>query len=230
MKTKKVILRRMTALYVVFFVVIALGIVRSFAESGDTVHVGFNDGWNNTMTAPDSDNVGFIYELRTTRGTAYDIPVCGGGTDSVTVCARPALLDIRVEMPDGEQTTGMSSNTYAGLYIVLAALLYGSIFVILFIVIGSLRRSIRRDDVFQKSNIALTRTIGILLIAASLLFSLASWLEAKAAAPYFANGPYVIDTSFPFNMGEIMLGVLIFIIAEIFSISSMLSEEQKLTI
>ena len=124
MKTKKVILRRMTVLYVVFFVVIALGIVRSFAESGDTVHVGFNDGWNNTMTAPDSDNVGFIYELRTVRGTAYDIPVCGGGTDSVMVCARPALLDIKVEMPDGEQTTGMSSNTYAGLYVVLAALLY----------------------------------------------------------------------------------------------------------
>lgn len=133
-------------------------------------------------------------------------------------------------MPDGVSLGGFAFNSYSITYGILAMLIYAAIFVILFVIIGSLRKSIRNDDVFRKSNIALTRAIGILLIAASLLFSLMSWLEARAAAPYFAGSPYAINTAFPFNFGEIIMGVLIFIIAEIFSISSSLSEEQKLTI
>ena len=57
-----------------------------------------------------------------------------------------------------------------------------------------------------------------------------SWLEARAAAPYFAGSPYAFILAFRFKFGEIIMGVLFFIIAEIFSISSTLSEEQKLTI
>ena len=89
---------------------------------------------------------------------------------------------------------------------------------------------LRKAEQSAEASADLLQAIGILLIAASLLFSLMSWLEARAAAPYFAGSPYAINTAFPFNFGEIIMGVLIFIIAEIFSISSTLSEEQKLTI
>ena len=213
MKSKKTILRRITTLYVVFFVVIAFGIVRTVSRfSGEDFNTGRNDARRMVAAArmADGRNVELMYDLRVaTSTTGFDIPIYRNAADSVTMYARPSLLDLEAVMPAGSSSGTSAFNSF---------------------IIGSLRKSIRNDDVFRKSNIALTRAIGILLIAASLLFSLMSWLEARAAAPYFAGSPYAINTAFPFNFGEIIMGVLIFIIAEIFSISSTLSEEQKLTI
>lgn len=234
MKSKKIILRRITTLYVVFFVVIVFGLVRTVSRfSGEDFNTGKNDA--RRMAAEESSsgdrNVELIYELPTATSTMdFDIPIYSDEADGITMYARPALLDVKAAMPAGVSLGGISFNSYSLVYSLLATLIYGAIFVILFIIIGSLRKSIRNDDVFNKSNIALTRAIGILLIAASLLFSLMSWIEARAVAPYFAESPYHINTAFPFNFGEIIMGVLIFIIAEIFSISSSISEEQKLTI
>ena len=228
MKSKKTILRRITTLYVVFFVVIAFGIVRTVSRfSGED----FNTGRNDARRMVAGRNVELMYDLRVaTSTTGFDIPIYRNAADSVTMYARPSLLDLEAVMPAGSSSGTSAFNSYSIVYGLLAMMTYAAIFVILFVIIGSLRKSIRNDDVFRKSNIALTRAIGILLIAASLLFSLMSWLEARAAAPYFAGSPYAINTAFPFNFGEIIMGVLIFIIAEIFSISSTLSEEQKLTI
>ena len=228
MKSKKTILRRITTLYVVFFVVIAFGIVRTVSRfSGED----FNTGRNDARRMADGRNVELMYDLRVaTSTTGFDLPIYRNAADSVTMYARPSLLDLEAVMPAGSSSGPSPFNSYSIVYGLLAMMTYAAIFVILFVIIGSLRKSIRNDDVFRKSNIALTRAIGILLIAASLLFSLMSWLEARAAAPYFAGSPYAINTAFPFNFGEIIMGVLIFIIAEIFSISSTLSEEQKLTI
>lgn len=234
MKSKKIILRRITTLYVVFFVVIVFGIIQTVSRfSGEDFNTGRNDARRMVAAEKmeDGRNVELLYELRVaTSTTDFDIPIYRNDADSVTLQARPALLDLVAVMPDGVSLGGFAFNSYSITYGILAMLIYAAIFVILFVIIGSLRKSIRNDDVFRKSNIALTRAIGILLIAASLLFSLMSWLEARAAAPYFAGSPYAINTAFPFNFGEIIMGVLIFIIAEIFSISSSLSEEQKLTI
>ncbi|HIW97798.1 MAG TPA: DUF2975 domain-containing protein [Candidatus Tidjanibacter gallistercoris] len=234
MKSKKIILRRITTLYVVFFVVIVFGIIQTVSRfSGEDFNTGRNDARRMVAAEKmeDGRNVELLYELRVaTSTTDFDIPIYRNDADNVTLRARPALLDLVAVMPDGVSLGGFAFNSYSITYGILAMLIYAAIFVILFVIIGSLRKSIRNDDVFRKSNIALTRAIGILLIAASLLFSLMSWLEARAAAPYFAGSPYAINTAFPFNFGEIIMGVLIFIIAEIFSISSSLSEEQKLTI
>ena len=234
MKSKKIILRRITTLYVVFFVVIVFGIIQTVSRfSGEDFNTGRNDARRMVAAEKmeDGRNVELLYELRVaTSTTDFDIPIYRNDADNVTLRARPALLDLVAVMPDGVSLGGFAFNSYSITYGILAMLIYAAIFVILFVIIGSLRKSIRNDDVFRKSNIALTRAIGILLIAASLLFSLMSWLEARAAAPYFAGSPYAINTAFPFNFGEIIMGVLIFIIAEIFSISSTLSEEQKLTI
>ena len=97
-------------------------------------------------------------------------------------------------------------------------------------ILASLRRSIRTDTGFQRSNVVRTRLIGVLLIAASLLFSLSSWIECRAVASYFAGSQYALNTSFPFDFTEIITGVLILVMAEVFVIGNSLSEEQKLTI
>lgn len=234
MKSRKVILRRVTALYVIFFVVIAAGVVRTVSRfSGEDFNTGINDA-RRMRAASNTDggrSMELLYEVRLATSNAdFCLPVYRNGDDSVTIYARPVVFDLRADSPEGEQVFGSLPKRYGMIAVGVATLAYVAIFVILLVVINSLRRSIRRDDVFRKSNISLTRAIGILLICASLLFSLASWIDARAVAPYFEGGPYAVNTAFQFNFSEIMLGVLIFIIAEVFSISSSLSEEQKLTI
>lgn len=233
MKSKKTILRRITVLYIIFFAVIAFSIVRSFSRfSGDDFNTGRNDAKRMIKKEmPTDKQVEILYDLHTTTSkSGFEIPVYTQQQDGIEIYARLASLDIEATVPAGVSFGGISASSYNLIYWTVAVLIYVAVFVILFIIIGSLRKSIRNDDVFRKSNIALTRAIGILLIIASLLFSLISWLEATATAPYFAGSPYQINTSFPFNFSEIIMGVLIFIIAEIFAISTSLSEEQKLTI
>ena len=49
-------------------------------------------------------------------------------------------------------------------------------------------------------------------------------------APCLEGTAYVVNPSFPFIFSELLMGVVIFVIAEIFSINATLTEEQKLTI
>lgn len=230
MTSRKVILRRITALYVIFFAVIAFSVVRTVSQfSGEDFNTGRNDAIRLFATQTDaSERVDILYELRTTTSTMdFEIPIHLDTIAGPDIYARPASLDVKAVSSTAGKGPIRSYNTFYGL---LGMVIYAAIFVILFIIIASLRRSLRRDEALRKSNIALTRAIGIMLIAASLLFSLMNWLEACDVAPYFAGTDYRINTSFQFNFNEIIMGVLIFIIAEVFSISSMIGEEQKLTI
>ncbi len=233
MNSRKVILRRITALYVVFFVVIAIGAVRSLGLGGDAFHTGLNDGRRMYAEQQRSDrSTWMIYDVgMATSAVGFDVPVrrdtTAGGT---TVYARPASLDFKVSVSGQEPFAGRTLDNLRMLCGILSVLIYAAVFVILFIVIGALRRSIRNDSGFSRTNIALTRVIGLLLILASLLFSLTLWLEARMVAPYLEGTAYVVNTSFPFNFSELLMGVVIFVIAEIFSINATLTEEQKLTI
>lgn len=230
MTSKKIILRRITVLYVIFFAVIAFGLYRSVARiTGDDFNTGRNDAKRIANEEIGNRTISVIYELQVaTSGMDFQSPVYSSANDSVSIYTRPSSFDAEVVSPRNKHF-GINNNLQRVVFL-LSVLTYGAVFVILFIIIGSLRKSIRNDDLFKKSNIALTRAIGILLIAASLIFSTLTWLEARSIEPYLAGTPYAIDASFTFNFTEIIMGVLVFVIAEIFSISSRLSEEQKLTI
>ncbi len=233
MKSRKVILRRITALYVVFFVVIAIGAVRSLGFAGDAFHTGLNDGRRVYAEEQRTDRTTWVmYDVGMATSTmGFDVPVHPDTTGSGTeVSVRPASLDVKVSMPEAEPFTGRRLDNLRMMCGILSVLTYAAVFVILFIVIGALRRSIRNDCGFSRTNIALTRIIGVLLIEASLLFSATLWLEARMVVPYLQETPYAVNTTFPFNFSELLMGVVILVIAEIFSINAALSEEQKLTI
>ena len=72
MKSKKTILRRITTLYVVFFVVIAFGIVRTVSRfSGEDFNTGRNDARRMVAAArmADGRNVELMYDLRGATST-----------------------------------------------------------------------------------------------------------------------------------------------------------------
>lgn len=223
-------LRRLTVLYMVFFAVIALSLLRTFTSrfAGED----FNTGWNDArrMVAnpyPDDPRVEIMYELRTaTSDVGFDTEVYSSPDGDTRINARPSTLDIEAVTSAGEGI-GFGGSM---IFVVLVAACYVAIFVIIFVMLGSLRRSFRRDDPFRRRSVALTRVIGALLIVSSLLISTMTWLDARAVAPYFEETGFAINTSFPYDFAQIITGVLIFVIAEIFSIGSSISEEQKLTI
>lgn len=204
MKSKKTILRRITTLYVVFFVVIAFGIVRTVSRfSGEDFNTGRNDARRMVAAArmADGRNVELMYDLRVaTSTTGFDIPIYRNAADSVTMYARPSLLDLEAVMPAGSSSGTSAFNSYSIVYGLLAMMTYAAIFVILFVIIGSLRKSIRNDDVFRKSNIALTRAIGILLIAASLLFSLMSLARSAGRRTLFRRKSLCDKHGFPVQL------------------------------
>lgn len=230
MKSKATILRRITVLYVIFFAVIAFGLYRSISRlAGDGFNIGHNDAERILNENLNDRYVGIIYDLKVSAGEMdLETPIYSSQSDSIVIYSRPSSFDAEVISPR-DRHFGMGNAAQRTVFM-LSTLTYASVFIILFIIIGSLRKSIRKDNLFKKSNIALTRAIGILLIAASLLFSLLTWMEAKSIEPYLADTAYAINTGFPFNFSELIMGVVVFVIAEIFSISSLLSEDQKLTI
>ena len=70
MKSKKTILRRITTLYVVFFVMIAFGIVRTVSRfSGEDFNTGRNDARRMVAAAPkyDGRTEEHIYDMRKTE-------------------------------------------------------------------------------------------------------------------------------------------------------------------
>ena len=85
MKSKKTILRRITTLYVVFFVVIAFGIVRTVSRfSGEDFNTGRNDARRMVAAArmADGRNVELMYDLRVaTSTTGFDIPIYRNAAD-----------------------------------------------------------------------------------------------------------------------------------------------------
>ena len=143
MKSKKIILRRITTLYVVFFVVIVFGIIQTVARfSGEDFNTGRNDARRMVAAEKmeDGRNVELLYELRVaTSTTDFDIPIYRNDADNVTLRARPALLDLVAVMPDGVSLGGFAFNSYSITYGILAMLLYAAIFVILFVLLGTLR-------------------------------------------------------------------------------------------
>lgn len=227
MDLKKKTLRRLTVLYVVFFVVIGVSVALTFNSNGGftvgrtDAHKMFEQGLREGMTG------NIIYDVRvSTVQTDFNEPLSGEMGDP-WVSARPSAVDVKIISEKGDHLPGTTAALW---FAFLSALVYASIFVVIFMILRSLRRSVRTDNVFGRHNIVWTRLIGVLLIVGSLLLSLSSWLDSRAVAPFFEGSGYEINTSFPFDFGQLIMGVMVFVVAEIFVIGYTLSEERKLTI
>lgn len=109
-------------------------------------------------------------------------------------------------------------------------LLYIAIFVLTFLILHSLRRSVKNDIPLAKRCVWYTRTIGLILIVADILDTWGRWTMAKGAAKVLEGTDFTVDTSFTPNYYTLLLAVLVIFTAEIFAIGSHLGEEQKLTI
>jgi len=222
MRTKSRILLRLNILFTIIVLVIGASIINIlFSKDFQTgLKEGFSQSYNYNRhpTA--------IYAeipIRRTPGQ-FNIPITSARDTGIHFSARITQIDL--------QTQGNISPAYSigvNLLVFICILCYLTIIVILFTILLSLRKSVIKGNVFNRNNIAFMRIIGILLITSTLLYQLARYLEFTNVKDLLKGSNWQVVCP-EFNFQEIITGLLILFIAEIFTIGYDITEEQKLTI
>lgn len=238
MQNKKSLLQRLLVIYITFFIVlvasIAHGILPNFsrgAAEGAELGNDIAEKWKSGVPRM----IYMLGDIRVTGQpeTAVEIAAgAGRGNQSQRPQTRPGR---RAERPGAHPRWGWHSVRSAGsawLYalVLLCPLLYLAIIVLMFVIIHSLRRSIREERTLDKRNVWYLRAIGMLTIVTELISDTVDWVMNSRAAELLAGSGYTVDAGFHVSYAMIIMGILILFAAEVFAIGQNLSEEQKLTI
>lgn len=234
MQNKKPLLQRLLVIYITFFIVLIVSIAHSIVPGFSN---GYNEGTrvgNDIVKSWAEGSPRMIYMLQQVwlKDTRNEIVRKG----SAEVEVRPCALYMIVEEDAPEDSVmelalssiGGSPWIYAAVMLSTAAFL--AIIVLMFLIIHSLRRSIREERALDRRNVWLLRAIGGLTICSELLRDAVAWSMSGRAARLLEESQYVVDTAFRVNYSTLIMGILILFAAEVFAIGQNLSEEQKLTI
>ena len=238
MQNKKSLLQRLLVIYITFFIVlvasIAHGILPNFsrgAAEGAELGNDIAEKWKSGVPR-------MIYMLDNIRitETPDDAIRIAPATPGAEVRAEVKRLGLVVEEPaPGASPLSLAFRSIGGsgwLYalVLLGPLFYAVIIVLMFMIIHSLRRSIREERTLDKRNVWYLRAIGMLTIVTELISDTVDWVMNSRAAELLAGSGYTVDAGFHVSYAMIIMGILILFAAEVFAIGQNLSEEQKLTI
>lgn len=236
MQNKKSLLQRLLVIYITFFIVLVASIAHGFLP-------GFSRGYSQGSELGDnivknwaSGKPRMFYILGNVSVSDGDGFRVGDNGNATTVNARVSSLDLMVEQnapgatPMELALRSIGGSPWIYTLVMLKPLCFTAIIVLMFIIIGSLRRSIREERTLDKRNVWFLRLIGGLTIFMELLQSTVNWYMSREAVELLAGSGYTVDTSFNVSYPVIIMGILILFAAEVFAIGQNLSEEQKLTI
>lgn len=239
MQNKKSLLQRMLVIYITFFVLLAAGLAHSVLPN-------FSKGYNEGTTlgqdiarswASGSPRLIFMLgEVPLAEKEEYQI----SGLDTLSgakVTSSVRHLDLTVALPAepdanpmGLAFSAVGGSPWIYLITMLSSVSYLAIIVLMFMIIHSIRRSIKEERTLDNRNVWFIRTIGILTIFVELGHDLSAWYMSSRAAELLVGSNVMIDTTLSISYPTIIMGILIIFTAEVFAIGQNLSEEQKLTI
>ena len=229
MQNKKKLHKHLLAIYIIYFAALVIGFVTGFmpefsrgcSESQQVMTRDMNHGGQRTyyVTAPLQEGAA---ELINIPGLPENIKPVINTVDLRVTLSENYTLDNAFRV--------IANNGYAYLLTMITMFAYLAIFVMIALIINSLRKSIRDEQPLGHRNITLTRIIGALILVAELSEAAMKYLNHQEAARLLAGTPYEVVQNFPVNYWNIIVGVLFLFMAEVFSIGTQLSEEQKLTI
>lgn len=228
MQNKKKLHKHLLFIYVIYFVALIVGFLASFVP-------GFSRGWQNAESSIARE------ELQGGRSYYVSAPLVHDEQGDPAITGLPAnvtpnidQLHLRVSVPENYSADNifkvLANSGWAYLMMAIAGFSYLAIFVLIALIINSLRKSIRDEQPIRHSNIARTRAIGVLILAAELCRALMQYINNCEAAELLAGSPYEVASCFPIDYWNVIVGILFLFMAEVFSVGIQLSEEQKLTI
>lgn len=236
MQHKTTYLKRLMAIYVAFFVVLLAGL---------TLHVapGFQQGLEEGMRMGNELNASLEENIPQTRYLFWNIPVQATQPTAIQtadstrcVVGHPATMTLDIKEPAGDRSAWwLAFATICGspwIYVLtlLSILTYVVIIVLMWLIIRSVRRSIREEQPMATCNVWRLRTIALLTIATDLITRTANWMAATNAARLLEGSDYIVNTRFALDADPFIFGLLILFAAELTAIGRDLGEEQKLTI
>ncbi|WP_251623720.1 DUF2975 domain-containing protein [Odoribacter lunatus] len=225
MKHKSGILLRLNIYYGIFLAILFIAVADIFFSR--EFKVGFQEGFQVGLEACQPNHLKTELHLKIPlerKAGKYQIPVNCQVDSNILISTRITEIDAMIK--------GAYSPLYStlkDLLQTLGVLCYLIIVIILTLILSSIRKSIKKGNIFSRNNIKLIRTIAILIISSSLLITLGRYLEIQQMTQLLAGTEWkpVWDG---INYKEIILGLIILIIGEIFVFGYDLKEEQKLTI
>lgn len=110
-----------------------------------------------------------------------------------------------------------------------------AVFVLLFMILGAIRKGLKKGTVFSRSVTRYMKLLGIMVIASTIASDVALYLlhlnSIDMLAQYAPNVKMTLDAGVPVSsVSELFIGVVIMFLAEVFNIGYTMAEEQKLTI
>lgn len=229
MQNKKRLHKHLLLIYIIYFTALIVGFAASFVPD-------FSRGWRDAQNTleieiPHGGVRSYYVSAPVVRKATEPIEVDGLAGGIVPVISR---LDLRVQVDEpytlGNAFKVMANNKYCYLLMVITGLSYLAILVLIALIINSLRKSIRDEQPLRHSNIKRTRAIGILILAAELSEALMKYINNNEAARLLEGTSFEVIGTFPLNYWNVIVGILFLFMAEVLSLGTQLSEEQKLTI
>ena len=220
MQNKKRLHKHLLLIYIIYFAALIVGFAASFVPD-------FSRGWRDAQDT---------LEIEIPQGgirSYYVEPIVIEGLPA-TVEPTISRIDLRVQVDEAYTLLNafkvMGNNVYCYLLMVITGLSYLTILVLIALIINSLRKSIRDEQPLRHSNILRTRAIGILILVAELSEALMKYISNTEAARLLEGTSFEVVGTFPLSYWNVIVGILFLFMAEVFSLGTQLSEEQKLTI
>ena len=229
MQNKRRLYKHLMIIYVFYFVALVIGFLSTIAPS-------FSSGWREAQQTTDTDftqgDVRTYYVYAPLRASGSELPAVEGVGANTSVSVDNVRL--RVTVPEKYTVSNslkvMANNGFAYLLSMLTGVAYLAVFILIALIINSLRKSIRDEQPLRHGNIGRTRAIGILMLVAALSESFMKYINIREAATLLQGSALQVDTTFPLNYWNIIVGILMLFMAEVLVVGTQLSEEQKLTI
>lgn len=236
MQNKKTYLRRLLVIYVAFFALVlgwlALEVAPDFSQGireGAQLANELDTEWaQNTPKA--------IFEFWNIPVKATTQTIIETADSTRFVAGHPASMMLKVSEPLGNRTTWWaafattSGSPWIYLLVLLSLATYIAIIFLMWLIIRSVRHSIREELPLAINNVWRLRAIALLVITTDLISRTANWLAARNAAEMLAGSNYQVDTSFTIGFETFIVGLLVLFAAEVLAIGRDLGEEQRLTI
>ena len=221
MQNKKRLHKHLLMIYIIYFAALIVGFAASFVPD-------FSRGWRNAqntleMEIPQGGIRSYYVSAPVIRSAGEPI-----GIDNLPENITPTIsrLDLKVTV-DEAYTLG---NGFCYLLMVITGLSYLTILVLIALIINSLRKSIRDEQPLRHSNILRTRAIGILILVGELSEAFMKYLNNNEAVRLLEGTSFEVVQTFPLSYWNVIVGILFLFMAEVLSLGTQLSEEQKLTI
>ena len=229
MQNKRRLYKHLMIIYVFYFVALVIGFLSTIAPS-------FSSGWREAQQTMDTDftqgDVRTYYVYAPLRASGSELPAVEGVGANTSVSVDNVRL--RVTVPEKYTVSNtlkvMANNGFAYLLSMLTGVAYLAVLILIALIINSLRKSIRDEQPLRHGNIGRTRAIGILMLVAALSESFMKYINIREAATLLQGSALQVDTTFPLNYWNIIVGILMLFMAEVLVVGTQLSEEQKLTI